>query len=454
MDSLLDTLNNLFLPDHNLRVIYLGVSSLGIAAGLLGCFLLFRKRSLISDTVGHATLPGIAGGFLLSSLITGVTGKSFITLLLGSLLFGWLSVQAVQYMVRKTRLRQDAAMAISLTGFYGLGVVLLSVVQGSGLPQSSGLEYYLYGMVASMVESEAWVLFGTTLIAALVTVLFLKELNALCFDEAFTQTQGLPHRWLDEGLMLISLIVAIVGLQTVGLLLIMAMFIIPPSTARLWTQSLKKTLWISALIGALGALAGAMLSAQVPNLPAGATMILCNSFLFFISLLFGHRKGVLIKHLRFNEIEKRLEENQFLRAVFDNLEAQQQVRLFCGLEFSRPLAMTEFNVSDVLRKRDWSLKKERKLAKTLSDKKLLSLLNNESAVLTAHGLDRAIETAKTHRLTEMYLLKHAEIAPKKVHQYVERIEEITTPEIAQDLRSIFEKELQAALIPTEPHELK
>ena len=450
----LSHLTQILLPAHNLRVIYLGVCSLGIAAGMLGCFLLFRKRSLLSDTVGHATLPGVAGGFLLSSLLYPGEGKNIFILMLGALVFGWLSVQVVQWMIQHTRLRQDAALAVSLTGFYALGVVLLSVIQKSGLPDSSGLEYYLYGMVASMVQTEAWILCGTAVAATLLTTLLLKELNALCFDEGYAQTQGLPHRWLDETLMTLCLIVAIVGLQTVGLLLIMALFIIPPATARLWTNSLKKTLAISALVGALGSLIGALVSSEVEHMPAGAAIILATSLLFFLSLLIGRRKGLLSRHLEYYAIERRLAENQYLRAVFDGLEAQQQVRLFCGLKFSRKLAMTDFLIRDTLAKRNWTTTKQSAITRSLLKQGLLTLTGTESAALTDKGLNRAIETAKTHRLTEMYLLEHAEVAQKNVHQYVERIEEITTPEIANDLRDLFEERLQQELIPQEPHEVK
>ncbi len=454
MSDFLTKLLSLLQPEHNLRVIYLGVMALGMASGVLGCFLLFRKRSLLSDTIGHATLPGVAGGFLLSATLTQQGGKNIYFLVTGALIFGWLSLQTVQYMMRRTRLKQDAALAVSLTGFYALGIVLLSVVQSSGLPQSSGLEYYLYGMVASMVESEAWILAGVSALSIGLVCLFLKELNALSFDEAFTKTQGLPHRWLDEGLMLLSLIVAIVGLQTVGLLLVMALFIVPPATARLWTQSLTKTLWIAGGLGALASLCGAMISASVPNLPAGASIILCSTLLFFLSLLIGRKKGVLTKYVRFYQMEKRLEEGQYLRAVFDSLEAQQQVRLFCGLDFSKKLALTEFSISEVLRRRSWSEAKQCKLSKRLEQKGALKKTTAGKASLTLQGLDQAIEIAKTHRLTEMYLLEHAEVAPKKVHQYVESIEEITTPEIAKDLRSLFQRELDEHLIPPEPHELR
>lgn len=442
---------SLLNPSHNLLVILLGVASLGVAAGLLGCFLLFRKRSLLSDTIGHSVLPGVALAFIISQQFDS-TGKSLLALLLGGILFGWLSVQTVQWIIKNTLLREDAAMAIVLTLYYGLGVVLLSVIQSSATGNSSGLEYYLFGMVASMVQSEAHILLGSAFFAMLVIFLFFKELNLLCFDETFTRAQGFSRRWLDELLMLTTLIVAIVGLQTVGLLLIMALFIIPPATARLWTQSMPLTLLISASVGALGGLIGAIASATIPHLPAGAAIILATAALFGLSLLFGAQKGWLVRYYSYRQLETTLAENQFLRAAFDNLETQQQIRLLCGREFSRRLALVPFPLLQTLGGRQWSRQKVQSLATRLSRKGLLIFDKKEHAQLSEKGLDRAIEVAKTHRLTELYLLEHADVAPRNVHQYVEKIEEITTPDIAQDLRTIFQNKLEKELIPTEPHQ--
>lgn len=441
------------LWNYNFQIVLLGVISLGIAAGLLGCFLLFRKRSLLSDTIGHSTLPGVAIAFIISQQFD-EKGKSFLILLFGGLLFGWLSVVFVDWISKKTKTKEDGALAISLTVFYAIGAALLSVIQKAELPNASGLEYYLFGMVASMVQTEAWLLFGVSVTSILFVFIFLKELNALCFDEGYVSTQGLPHKGLDQVLMLVCLIVAIVGLQTVGLLLIMALFIIPPATARLWTNDLKLTLILSALCGAIGGGLGAFLSAEISRMPAGAAIILASAALFFISLLFGSRKGLLVRWLKFHRLERKLQENQFLRAVFDSQETQQQVRLFCGLEFSRSLAKGEFNLFEVMNKRNWKPNETQSTAKNLSKQGALKMKSYDTAELTNEGLDRAIETAKTHRLTELYLLEHAEIAPRKVHQYVEKIEEITTPDIAQSLRALFENRVQSDLIPPEPHEVR
>jgi len=234
----------------------------------------------------------------------------------------------------------------------------------------------------------------------------------------------------------------------------MALFIIPPATARLWTNRLSLTLLISSLTGALGGLIGATCSAQVENLPAGAAIILACSSLFVLSLIFGSHKGLLTRYLRFQKLEHTLVHNQFLRAVFDKLEHQQQIRLLVGRDFSRSLALVPFPLQETLTNRHWSAHKTRQIAERLSHLGLLtydrqSLPN--TAELTEKGLDRAIESAKTHRLTELYLLEHADVAPRNVHQYVEKIEEITTPDIARDLRSLFQTPLEQELIPAEPH---
>ena len=449
--SWLDRLGDSFLsPSHNLRVIYLGVCSLGLAAGICGCFLLFRKRSLLSDTVGHATLPGVAFGFLLIASLGG-GGKSFVLLMLGALVTGWLSVRAVQWIRHRTPVREDGALAIPLSVFYGLGVVGLSVIQGLQLRDASGLEYYLYGMVASMVQAEAQLLLVIALGAIAVVFLFFKELNSLCFDEGYVAAQGLPNRWLDEVLMFTCLTVTIVGLQAVGLLLMMALFIIPPATARLWTDSMPWTLAIAGAVGAFGALAGSIASSVVPHLPAGASIILATSLLFFISMLVGKRKGWLVRKLSLYQLERRLARHQFLRGMFDKLESQQQVRLLAGLDFSPELCYVPLAIDDFLGKRDWPKTKQLKIARSLMQCDMLEFADEGKVILTDSGLKHALEVARTHRLTELYLIEHAEIAPAMVHQYVERIEEITTPEIASDLKSLFAERLAEEVIPTEPH---
>ena len=450
VQKLADALLN---SSYNQKVIYLGVVVLGCVSGLAGTFLLFRKRSLLSDTVSHATLPGIAIAFLLLEKATG-NGKQMIPLMVGAFVSAWLSMQTVRLVRKYSRIKDDAALAITLTLFYGVGIVLLSVIQQTPTGHSSGLESYLFGMVASMVISDAYVIIGLAVICAVAILLFFKEFSLLCFDSRFAQTQGYPAAGLDVAVMTLAVSVAVVGLQTVGLLLIMALLIIPAVSARFWTNSLPQMLVIAAVIGGGSAFLGAVVSSVFPRVPAGGAIILVAGGLFLLSLMFGSVRGWFTIVMRRFRLQQRLREVQFLRAVFDTLEKQQQIRLFVGLDFDRSMAMTPVNTDMIVDKRDWTPKVVESTALRLGRKQLLVHTSDDSVQLTREGLERAIECARNHRLTELYLLNYADVAPQNVHQYVEQIEEVTTPEIADDLRNIFHQELEEHEIPQEPHEIK
>lgn len=438
---------------YNQRVIYLGVVVLGCVSGLAGTFLLFRKRSLLSDTISHSTLPGIAIAFILVET-NGGNGKQLAPLMIGAFISAWLSMQTVRWIRRYSRIKDDAALAITLALFYGLGIVLLSVVQQTPTGHSSGLQNYLFGMVASMVIADAYLIIALALFCAVAILLFFKEFSLLCFDSHFAQTQGYPAAALDVGIMTLAVLVAVVGLQSVGLLLIMALLIIPAVAARFWTHGLAPMLLIAAAIGGMGGFIGAVVSSVFPRVPAGGAIVLSVAMMFLISLLFGSVRGWFTIMARRIRLHKRLREVQFLRAVFDTLEKQQQIRLFVGHEFDRSLAMTPVKLQAILYKRDWTPRAVTRTGRRLERKGLLTRPSQESVQLTHDGLERAIDCARNHRLTELYLLNYADVAPQNVHQYVEQIEEVTSPEIAEDLRSIFHDELAQHEIPQEPHEVK
>ncbi|MEL6427783.1 MAG: metal ABC transporter permease [Planctomycetota bacterium] len=388
---------------YNLRVILLGVTALGIAAGVLGAFLLFRRRSLLADTLGHATLPGVVVAFMAAAqLLDG--GKPFAVLLLGALISGWFAVRAVQFLRRRTPIREDAALAIVLTVFYGAGVVLLSVVQNLELRGSSGLELYVYGMVASMSRSDAWTLAAVSVAALGVVALLFKELRALSFDEGFVAARGLPHRWLDEVLMSACLVVTIAGLPTVGLLLVMALFIVPPATARLYADTLGGTLVVAGATGAVGAVAGALASARVDHLPAGAAMILATSALFFASLVAAPRRGLLAARLRARGERRLAVESQVLRRTLG--EGGLDPAHLAGCERA---AVQRLVARSALVSKDAGLQ------------------------LTDAGRERAHALARTEELVALYLERHPRSAPARLLLHVERIEDVAPPETITEL---------------------
>ncbi|WP_119680056.1 metal ABC transporter permease [Indioceanicola profundi] len=287
---------------YNTLVVLFGATALGVAAGVVGCFMLLRKRSLVSDALSHATLPGLAGAFIVGALL-GVEGRSLPLLLAGAAISGWLGVVAVQAITRHTRLAEDAAIGAVLSVFFGIGVVLLSVVQALPTGGAAGIESFIFGQTAGMRASEAIGLGLLALAAVAAVAILFKELRLVAFDEQFARVQGWPAGRIDLALMALVTLVTVVGLQTVGLILIIAMLITPPAAARFWSDSLPVMLAVAGTVGGLSGLIGAWLSASYADLPAGAVIVLVATLLFFLSLLLGPARGLLARAIRREQVK-------------------------------------------------------------------------------------------------------------------------------------------------------
>ena len=286
-----------FQSGYNTNVVLLGAGLLGTAGGVVGVFSLLRKRALISDAISHATLPGITLGFLVALALTG-TGKSLPFLMVGSTLSGILGVLLVQWIKDNTRLPEDSAIGTVLSSFFGLGVVLMSYIQTLKSGSQAGLESYLLGSTASMLQSEAEMIAVSALVITLLAALFMKEFGLVCFDPDYAASRGWAVSKIDLLMMALLLAVVVIGLKTVGLILIIALVIIPPVAARFWTDRLGIMVAISAFTGGLSCYLGAALSALTPDLPSGATIVLTATALFTLSLLFAPKRGVIATALR------------------------------------------------------------------------------------------------------------------------------------------------------------
>ncbi len=271
---------------YNTLVVLAGCGLLGLAAGTVGCFALLRGRALVADAVGHAALPGVALGALAAAAL-GVEARALPPLLLGAALTGLLGVLAVQALGRTRRVREDAAIAVVLSAFYAAGVALLSVVQAVPAAAQAGLSRFILGQAAAMRAADA-LLAG--LIAAgcvLACLALFRPLAAACFDAEFARVRGLRVGLVDLALLGLIVTVCVAGLQAVGLVLVVALLVLPPAAARLWAARLPGMLGLSALGGALGGVAGAAASAAWPALPTGAAVVLAGAALLGLSALLG-----------------------------------------------------------------------------------------------------------------------------------------------------------------------
>ena len=284
------------LSSYNTAVVLIAATLLGAAGAVAGVFALLHKRSLVSDAIGHAALPGIAGGFLIA-IALGLDGRNLAILLSGAALTGAIATFKIHWIRSQTRLSEDTAIATSLAVFFGLGAVLLSLVQSLQVGGQAGLNSFLLGTTAAIQANEAAIIAGLATVVALVVLALFKEFRLLTFDPTFAGAMGYPVRGLDLALMGLLLMVVSLGLKTVGLILIVAIVIIPPAAARFWCDRLETMTALAAVFGAVAGATGAGASAIMDNMPTGGAIVLSAGALLVISLVVAPRRGLVAQAL-------------------------------------------------------------------------------------------------------------------------------------------------------------
>ena len=273
--------------DYTLRVVALGAAALGLTSGALGSFAVLRKQSLLGDAISHAALPGIAGAFLLTG------SKAPTVLLLGAAVAGWIATLAVMGITRTSRVKEDGALGIVLSVFFGFGLVLLTYVQKRPDASQAGLDTYLFGQAATLLERDVVRIAALGAAALAVMVLLWSRFKLLSFDPDFAATLGLPVRALDVVLTSLLVLGIVIGLQTVGVVLMSAMVVAPAAAARQWTDRLGVMVPLAGVFGALAGVSGAITSSTVERLPTGPTIVLILTALVTVSVLFAPQRGVV-----------------------------------------------------------------------------------------------------------------------------------------------------------------
>ena len=296
--------------DYTARTILLGAASLGIVSGVVGSYAVLRKQSLVGDVMSHAALPGI----VLAFIIMGV--KEQLPIFIGAALSAVLAVFVINLITSNSRIKTDSAMGMALSVFFGLGLVLLTYAQKMPDANQAGLDKFLFGQAEALVEKDVLVIGLTGLFALLVVGLFWKEFKLLCFDPDFGGTMGFSMKSLDLLVTAVIVSAIVIGLQTVGVVLMSSMLIAPAVAARQWTGSMGSMVILSASVAAVSGVTGVALSAGLENVPTGPAVIVCVSVIAFFSVLFSPN-GFFT--LRFKDARSRREikRDYVLKALHD-----------------------------------------------------------------------------------------------------------------------------------------
>ncbi len=404
-----------FFSFQEVNVIYvsLGTIILGASAAVVGSFTFLRKRALIGDAIAHAILPGICIAFIFSGT------KNYFLLIIGAFISGWISIILVDYISKNSKIKEDTAIGLILSVFFGFGILLLTYIQQSGNAAQTGLDSFLFGKAASMVQQDVIIFSVISVLLVITVTLFYKELQLISFDEAFAQSMGLPVKGLVFMLSSLTVLAVVTGIQAVGVVLMAALLITPTAAAKYWTGYLPKILILAAFIGGFSGFSGTFISYVAPNMPTGPWVVMVLSLIAFTSILFAPKKGIIAKWLKQNQHRHRIQDENIIKVFFQIAEAEKS--------FGEPKT-----IEMIREKRFYTDKLIIRILKRLKRHGYL-FENSDGYYLSPFGQKKAARLVKLHRLWELYLTEYLRIAPDHVHEDADTIEHLITPELEKRL---------------------
>lgn len=414
------------LKDPNVFYVVVGMVLINASSALIGTFAYLRKRALIGDAIAHALLPGLCIGFLFAQ------EKNISYLLVGAFLSGWLATYAIDFIVNKSKVKQDAAIGIVLSSFFAFGIVLLTYIQKNAGGQHSGLDSFLFGQAAAINKSELYAFAIILTIIILALILFYRSFVITAFNTDFAKSIGLPVRFIEFLLTALTVLAIAAGIQALGVILMSALIVIPAAAARLWTHHLKFMLLLAGVISIVAGVGGAFVSYAKSGMPTGPWVVVFLAFFMLISIVFAPQKGFFARFRRARNNKLKIQRENILKAVYEFHENQGEVReLKKKMKFTDFLAMRLFETSDLMK----GMKRLVKSNHLIKD--------GDHYYLSSIGVEESRRVVRLHRLWEHYLLKRTSIDEQHVHSGAEAMEHIITDEIAIEL----EKELGVKGVP-------
>jgi len=376
----------------------------GVSCGLIGTYIMLRRLSLIGDALAHAVLPGVVIGFI-------AAGKNPLALFLGALAAGLLTAVLISFVERNSKIKEDTSIGIIFTGAFALGILLVSQLKQVHIDLSS----YLFGDVLGVSDSDIFLSSLITLFIIASVVLFYKQLLVTSFDPTLAHIIGISASLVHYFLMTLLSMSIVAGLQSVGVILIIAMLITPPATAFLLTDKLKKLLLLSCMFGIVSSLFGLYLSYYF-NFASGASIVLVSVFFFLSALLLSPKEGLLIKMLK-----RRKNSRINLNEDIIKLMIKQNEKL------------SENNLTEFL-------SHKLGISEKLIFKSLKELVKNEFIIrdngfyiLSQKGIDEGNRLVRSHRLWETYITEKQIEDKDFIHEDAEKYEHLLSDDLLEEI---------------------
>ncbi|MCY7977759.1 iron chelate uptake ABC transporter family permease subunit [Bacillus inaquosorum] len=382
------------LQHPNTQWVLAGTLLLGAASGVLGSFVLLRRQSLIGDAMAHSALPGVCLAFLFTGQ------KSLPFFLLGAALAGLLGTWCIQLIPRLSKTKEDSAIGIVLSVFFGVGIILLTYIQQQGAGSQSGLDSFLFGQAASLIRQDIILIAGISALLLLLCIVFFKEFTLITFDLAFAKGLGMPVRFLNGLLACLIVCAVVIGLQTVGVILMAAMLITPAIAARYWTERLTGMMVIAGITGGVSGVAGTLLSTTMKGMATGPLMILSATMIFLFSMICAPKRGLAAKVIRLIRLRRKTSREQVLLTIYEQYE-------------KKDLYVT---AEGVRKKRRISPALCLKVLNDLEKERCIVRIENGVWQMTRTGIEKGYHIALKQRMYEVYLMHEMELANIELDQ--------------------------------------
>lgn len=421
---------SIYFLDPVLRGPTIATMLMCLAAALVGVIVFLKRQSLLGEALSHAAYPGVVIGAMIVGLFWENADNPSVTsiaILIGASISAFLGALAIFWLQKKVHVRPDASLCFILSAFFGIGILLASDLQFKQPFLYKQIQVYFYGQSATMSDAHILVYGALALGIILVITLLHKEFKALMFDEIFATSIGMPVKALHIIFFLLFVLSIVIGIRSVGVVLMSAMLIAPVVAARQYTNRLSTLFFLSAFFGVLSAFLGMVFSVEGSRylalaypekrlmLPSGPMIILSASLICLLSLLFAKERGALRKLWRSIKFKYMCASENILKALWRN-ESQKKGSFYF---LKQNLGLSSLALAFLLHR--------------LKIKGLLILERNKSYALTPLGEERARKLVRLHRLWELYLADYLGIGIEKVHRSAEEMEHIITPELEREL---------------------
>lgn len=361
----------LLANDYTLRIVSLGSAMLGFVSGVVGSFAVLKKQGLLGDAVSHASLPGIAIMFLL------IQTKSTEMFMLGALVAGLIAAALISAIDKYTRIKVDSAMALVLSVFFGFGLVLLTYIQKIPNANQAGLDKFIFGQASTLLRRDINLILVIGLILITLTVVFWKEFKIVTFDSDFADSIGISSRKTSYILSSMIVLSIIIGLQTVGVILMSAMLVAPGVAARQWTNKLSVMAVLAGVFGAVSGLLGTMISSSMQKMPTGPSIVLVISSIVLISIILSPSRGILWRSVRQIKQQSEIGEDQVLMNIYA-----------LAMNHNNPYhSHAVESIEPMKKQRGRRLKKMKDVLEHLQDKGLVKKGQFDEWSITEDGLD-------------------------------------------------------------------